>query len=299
MVDEYYHAVRALPVWLAQPLAQLPTQTAARVQELRLRTGCALSVTLQGRQRPLRTLPDCPPGLRTLQLTALQMEEVFYTLCGGSVHTHEAELAQGFLTTASGCRVGVAGQYAQRPGQAAALQRVTSLSLRIARAKQSVLPDELCQILQQHFTGLLLAGEPGSGKTTLLRQIACTLAEQQRLVAVIDERSELFPPELGTELPPLERLGGIGKAQAVQMALRTLAPQIIVLDELGGLEETTALEQGFFSGVDFIASVHASSMTEACRRPQVQYLVQRKMLRYLAVLAGREAPGRLREVCTL
>ena len=64
------------------------------------------------------------------------------------------------------------------------------------------MPPALDKLLEQHFTGLLVVGEPGSGKTTLLRTIARTLAERQRLVAVIDERGELFPPE--GPLPPLE-----------------------------------------------------------------------------------------------
>ena len=45
-MDEYYRAVKALPAWLAAPLAQLPAQTAVRVQELRLRIGCAVTFTV-------------------------------------------------------------------------------------------------------------------------------------------------------------------------------------------------------------------------------------------------------------
>ena len=72
-----------------------------------------------------------------------------------------------------------------------------------------------------------------------------------------------------------------------------------LLDELGGLEETRALEQGFFSGVDFIASLHAPDAAQAQCRPQVQALLQRGMLRQLVVLAGRETPGCIREVCAV
>ena len=260
-MDEYYQAVRALPAWLASLLAQLPVQTAVRIQELRLRTGCAVTFTVQGRQCSASALPGCPPKLAAIRLNALQIEEIFHTLCNGSVHTHERELAEGYLTTAVGNRVGVAGQFVQREGQCIALQKVTSLNLRIARSCVIPLPPALDKLLEQHFTGLLVVGEPGSGKTTLLRTIARTLAERQRLVAVIDERGELFPPE--GPLPPLERIGGVDKARAVQMALRTLAPQVILLDELGSLEETMALEQGFFSGVDFIASIHAPDAAAA------------------------------------
>lgn len=194
-MDEYYRAVRALPAWLASPLAQLPVQTAMRIQELRLRTGCAVTFTVQGRQCPASALPGCPPKLAAMRLNALQIEEIFHTLCNGSVHTHERELAEGYLTTAVGNRVGVAGQFVQREGQCIALQKVTSLNLRIARSCVIPLPPALDKLLEQHFTGLLVVGEPGSGKTTLLRTIARTLAERQRLVAVIDERGELFPPE--------------------------------------------------------------------------------------------------------
>ena len=232
-----------------------------------------------------------------MRLNTLQIEEIFHTLCNGSVHTHERELAEGYLTTAVGNRVGVAGQFVQREGQCITLQKVTSLNLRIARSCVIPLPPALDKLLEQHFTGLLVVGEPGSGKTTLLRTIARTLAERQRLVAVIDERGELFPPE--QSLPPLERIGGVDKARAVQMALRTLAPQVILLDELGSLEETMALEQGFFSGVDFIASIHAPDAAQAQCRPQVQALLQRGMLRQLVILAGREAPGCIREVCAV
>ena len=60
-----------------------------------------------------------------------------------------------------------------------------------------------------------------------------------------------------------------------------------------------ALEQGFFSGVDFIASIHAPDAAQAQCRPQVQALLQRGMLRQLVILAGREAPGCIREVCAV
>lgn len=108
-MDEYYRAIRALPSWLASPLAQLPVQTAVRIQELRLRTGCAVTFTVQGRQCPASALPGCSPKLAAMRLNALQIEEIFHTLCNGSVHTHERELAEGYLTTAVGNRVGVAG----------------------------------------------------------------------------------------------------------------------------------------------------------------------------------------------
>ena len=212
-----------------------------------------------------------------MQLTPLQMEEILFTLCGGSVHTHQTEIAQGYVTLENGCRAGLGGRFLQNPEQGTVLQELTSVNLRIAREKTVPLPQELTAALRGHFIGMLLVGEPGSGKTTLLRSIARELVRQQKILSVIDERRELFAGNAPGEA--LDVLAGLPKGQAVQMVLRSLSPQVILLDELGGLDEVTALEQGLFSGVDFIATLHAATPEEATMRPQVKYLMERGAVR--------------------
>ena len=277
-MDEYYQVVQTLPQWLARPLGQLPSEDAETVHELRLRLGCAPQFTVQGCScTPTQLAPELN-ALQTMQLTPLQMEEILFTLCGGSVHTHQTEIAQGYVTLENGCRAGLGGRFLQNPEQGTVLQELTSVNLRIAREKTVPLPQELTAALRGHFIGMLLVGEPGSGKTTLLRSIARELVAGNA------------PGEA------LDVLAGLPKGQAVQMALRTLSPQVILLDELGGLDEVTALEQGLFSGVDFIATLHAATPEEATMRPQVKYLMERGAVRVLVWLTGRQAPGCIGEV---
>lgn len=191
-MDEYYQVVQALPQWLARPLGQLPSEDAETVHELRLRLGCAPQFTAQGCScTPTQLAPELN-ALQTMQLTPLQMEEILFTLCGGSVHTHQTEIAQGYVTLENGCRAGLGGRFLQNPEQGTVLQELTSVNLRIAREKTVPLPQELTAALRGHFIGMLLVGEPGSGKTTLLRSIARELVRQQKILSVIDERRELF-----------------------------------------------------------------------------------------------------------
>ena len=198
-MDEYYRAIRLLPSWLAGPLGQLPAQTAAQIHELRFRTGCGAFVTLSGRQLPLQDLPECPLQLRECVLDQFQIEEIFHTLCGGAVHAHQTELAHGFLTTPSGCRVGVAGRYVDRDGQTV-LQQVQGLNLRIARAVPVQLPDELLVQLKKHFIGMLLVGEPDSGKTTLLEKLLPALRSRGLKVGIIKHDGHDFEPDVpGTD----------------------------------------------------------------------------------------------------
>lgn len=301
-MDEYYHAVGCLPSWLARPLMELPIEQAERIHEIRLRTGCELLVTMDGEPYTLRELAKTIPvekSIISLKLNELQMEEIFYTLCVGSVHSHQNEIAFGYITLPGGCRVGIGGQFLEHPEQGVVLQKLRSLNLRIARQKNIVLPEMLRDILQKPFTGLLIVGEPDSGKTTLLRAIAHTLIQQKKLVTVIDERGEIFPEQnrlTAQGIEPVDVISGIAKDRAVQMALRTLSPQVILLDELGGMQEVEALEQGLFSGVDFVATLHASSLEEAFRRPQVQALKARDALRVMVLLRGRHFPGQVKEV---
>lgn len=298
-MDEYYQVIQCFPSWLARPLAELPSSIAPQIHEIRLRVGCAPLFTVSGVACTVQQLMQAPNGCQNLALTPLQMEEILFTLCRGSVHTHQNEIAQGYVTLPSGCRAGLGGQYLKNPEQGIVLQELTSINLRIARERTITLPDELRTALQTHFIGMLLVGEPDSGKTTLLRSMAEELVRNRKIISVIDERRELFGlthPKTVSGLAAADRIAGLPKGQAVQMALRTLSPQVILLDELGGMDEIAALEQGLFSGVDFIATLHAASLEEAVGRPQVQALLERGAVHVLVCLKGRTVPGEIQEV---
>lgn len=128
-MDEYYQVVQTLPQWLARPLGQLPSEDAETVHELRLRLGCAPQFTVRGRScTPAQLAPELN-ALQTMQLTPLQMEEILFTLCGGSVHTHQTEIAQGYVTLENGCRAGLGGRFLQNPEQGTVLQELTSVNL--------------------------------------------------------------------------------------------------------------------------------------------------------------------------
>ena len=295
-MDEYFEAIAALPPWLAAPAAQVDAALAAQIHELRLRTGCAPAFTVRGVRRAAAELP-AGAALQGLRFDGAMLEECLYALCGGALHSHEDELACGFLTLPGGHRVGVGGRYGKGEDGRTVLQRVDSLNLRIARSRLLTLPPFVQQRMAGRFTGVLIAGEPDSGKTTLLRSLLPLLEKAGRTAAVIDEREEILPAGLlkNGRFAGCDRISGLPKSKAVEMALRTLSPGVIVLDELGALRETELLEQGFFSGVDFIATVHAASAEEAESRPQVRFLRDRGMLRCLWQLRGRTHPGEIGE----
>ena len=293
-MKSWKNAISRIPPALRGQLEQLEPCICGSVQELRLRSG----------QVPVLVLPSGMmelPGPGTL--THQQLQQCFYSLCGNSVHTYQNDILRGFFTLPGGHRVGVAGLVNQDDsGRVTGLRTVTSLNLRIARNIRTAIPEELYQALLQR-SGLLIAGPPGSGKTTLLRSIAYALTEMQCKTAIVDERCELMPcTQQGCVFPmPLhcDVLSGIHKADGILMALRSLSPDFILCDEIGGMDDAAALEQGLSAGAAFVASIHAESPAGLHQRPQFIQLQKMQAFQTVAYLCGAKQPGTVKQVETL
>ncbi len=293
-MDEFYTFANYLPPWLCAFVHEILPQTAKLVQEIRLRSGKNIVLMVGGKTQKLSALCASKSKFADIILTQRQIKDVLFTLCDGSIHSFETELAQGFVTV-HGHRVGVAGKYIKDDENKLVLQRVTSLNIRIARAINVFLPEELKAIVQRPFKSLVVLGAPSSGKTTVLRHLASEISHSGRVVVAVDEREELFLHK-GKNNSACDVILGVEKGKGVQMALRTLSPEVIVLDEIGELDELYAIKQGYFAGVDFVVSMHAKSFTEAEKKPQFEYMLKNDMLRHVCLLQGREHPGRILQV---
>ena len=279
----YTQLVQLLPGWLQTELHRLPPGTGPTVQEIRLRAGCPVQLVCTGGGR--QTLPLC--------LTRTQLEAVLFTLCGGALYAHEQELARGYLALPGGHRAGVGGKFVRLETGETVLQTVQSLNLRVARFDTGQPPPALLRLVQGNFSVLLLAGEPGSGKTTLLRQLAGSFARAGRLCVVIDERGEILPEG---QVSGCDVVQGLPKLPAMEMALRTLGPQVLLVDELVSLEEAALLGAGAHAGVNLVVTLHAASLAELEEKPQTACLRRQNLLHYACILQGRSQPGCIREV---
>ena len=72
----------------------------------------------------------------------------------------------------------------------------------------------------------------------------------------------------------IDVMRGYPKAKAVELAVRTLSPEIIVCDEIGDESECRALLETAGSGVPIIASAHGKSLTDLLSRPQIKRLFE-------------------------
>lgn len=289
-MDEFYRIASALPKPLATELTALDQQRAPTVQEIRLRAGQAVQLTIRGKQISAQ---QYLPGAKSVKkLSGDMLQSCFLHLCQHSVYAYEEELRQGYFTIPGGCRIGVAGF--RNNGF---FSSVTSLNLRIARWITCELPEPVRSYLVAGQGGLLVAGTPGSGKTTFLRTIAQELAKQDTIVCVVDERGELMAGE-ENGLPMAESIHcdvytHCAKGEGITMALRCMNPQYLICDELGTEEDVAAAEQATASGVHLIASVHCENPDGLQQKPQLKRLLHTGAFAKVAFLDGRERPGRV------
>ena len=288
-MDEYYSVIQFLPEPLRTELKAMPPECAACVQEIRLRAGQAVQFTVGGAWQPAQQL--LPAAQTALAIGPRMLRSCFAALCRDSAYAYEDELKQGYFTLPGGSRVGVAGVCGP-----AGFADITSLNLRVARQVPCVLPPQLRRTLDALNGGILVVGTPGSGKTTFLRSIIRYLDTARRIFCVADERGELLTAGHTVHCDVYTRCT---KAQAIQMALRCMNPQVIVCDELGTPGDAEAVAQGVASGVVFFATVHCDDPAGLRKKPALTALLDTGAFAKAAFLSGRSRPGAVAQWVTL
>ncbi len=306
-MDGYEAALTYLPAALRHPLEGIPGELRKIVQELRLRAGMPVLLSSpQGEwavdQRGEAVL-FAGQGFRTdwLRCDRGQLADIFQALCEYSVHTHQQELRQGYISTKNGCRAGVAGTAVVENGEIVSLRAVTSLCIRVARPHEGCSADLARRLTAGgRIRSALICGEPSSGKSSLLRDLARQLSQgltgRCYRVTVVDERGELSGVGVPGGRPSLEGCDVLlyaPKPQGIQQAVRCLAPDVVLFDELGTEEETVAVTAGLHSGVAAISSAHCRDKASLLKRPAIRRALENGAFEYVVMLLGRGQPGKI------
>ena len=284
-------AVARLPDFAALYLAGLPEDLRARATEIRMRAGQPVTLTL----------PEGPVTREAARLTGAQLAQILRALCEYSVHSYTEDIARGYVTLPGGHRAGVCGTAVVERGVVISVRDISSINLRVAREIHGAASDLYARLYQNgSLPGLLISGAPGSGKTTLLRDLARRLSDAGRRVALIDERGELAGARGGTPCCAVgsntDVLTGYPKGEGILLAIRSLAPEMILCDELGGEADAAALEAGFHTGVRFAATLHAGSVNEALARPVARRLLAGGAFDTIVQLEGPRNPCKIAEI---
>ena len=254
-------------------------ESGTAIDEIRLRKGLPVAVTVSGRALYLKSNGNISPLLENpLICNEAEINSTFIKLCDNSVFAHTGEIENGYVALKGGFRAGVCGDFS-----VGALPVITSVNIRIARQIKGCADS----LLSKFSGGMLIAGPPGCGKTTVLRDLIRSLSNRGKRITVIDSRRELsggtgqgaFDLGANTDIIYLH-----DKARGAEMALRTMFPQIIAFDEIGTAREIKSVLEAFNSGVDILTTSHAGSVFEVTSRPVTRALIDSGVIKTVALM---------------
>lgn len=231
------------------------------VSELRLRTASRGVITVGGKRLPLAS-----------EISQAELAEVLTRMCRGSLYAYRDKIAEGYITLPGGVRVGICGRARYDGGALVGISDISSLIFRIPTS-DFFDTEALVSLFQGSRSGMLIYSPPGGGKTTALRSLASLIGRgwYGEDVVIIDERREFLPEDyIGCSV---DILRGYKRAHGVEIALRTLSPTVMIIDEIGREQECLALLGLLNSGVRLIATAHADSLEGLKRRSSVLSLL--------------------------
>ena len=75
------------------------------------------------------------------------------------------------------------------------------------------------------------------------------------------------------------------------MMMRSMGPQVIAVDEIGGADDVQAVEDAACCGCAVLATAHGESIEEIRRKPGLGKLVREGLFDRYLVLSGTNHPG--------
>lgn len=244
------------------------------VNEVRLRTGGATALSVAGRNVALAG-----------SVSREEMKRTFAKVCGGAVYAHRDDICRGFVSLEGGIRVGVCAEAKYDRDKVVGVGEVTSLVFRIPSFLCSFAPSLYSRWRDSGSGGMLICSGAGEGKTSTLRALAGLIGsgESPRRVVAVDERLEFDPSRY--QGAHVDILRGYRRALGVDIAIRTLSAEVLIVDEVSSGEDALAMLSAIGAGVTVIATAHARSLRDALRREYIRGLVMAGLFDTVCVIS--------------
>lgn len=261
------------------------------VGEIRLRADKPVVLNVSGRNFFLSESGVTGNVKSALYASKIIIEDVIFRASECSIYSVNEQIKKGFIVTDEGVRIGIGGNLIVENGQVKTMSGFSSCNIRIPHIVKNCSLTALPFILKDDtIENTLVISPPSCGKTTFLRDFVCQLSERNLPlnVLLLDERGEL---DCNISSNFTDKICFSSKKMGFENGIRSLAPDIIVTDELGQEEDVEAIRYACTCGVKIMASTHSESIESFAKKPLFQSLIKEKVFKRFVVLSKRNGPG--------
>ncbi|WP_453997594.1 stage III sporulation protein AA [Bacillus nitroreducens] len=288
--------IEVLPKSIASLLVKYTPERTENMEEIRIRVS-----------RPLETIENGRPIYHNYHVTGEDAIQLLNKLGQYSIYTLEEELKRGYVTIQGGHRVGLAGKVITENGRVKAIRDVTSFNIRIAKQKIGVATPLAPYLFDSYWKNTIIIGPPQTGKTTLLRDLARMISsgiETRQIpamkVGIVDERSEIAGCVKGvpqaTLGPRVDVLDACPKAEGMMMMIRSMSPDVLIVDEIGREEDSQAIMEAVNAGVSLIVTAHGHQVSDLMKRPSLEKVIKAGVIERYVELSRTKGPGTIRNI---
>jgi len=288
--------IDVLPKAIADIVAHYPPSLKEKMEEIRVRI-----------TKPLELVVDGKPHFQNYVVTMEDGIQLLNRLSHFSIYTLEEELKRGYVTIQGGHRVGLAGKVITEFGKVKAIRDVTSFNVRIAKQKVGIGAPLIPHLYNKYWRNTVIIGPPQTGKTTLLRDLARIVStgdSKQGIpsskVGVVDERSEIAGSVKGIPQqdlgPRVDVLDACPKAEGMMMMIRSMSPDVLVVDEIGRQEDSEAILESVNAGISLIITVHGHQLKDLYKRPTLRPLLEIGVFERFIELTRLNGPGTIKSI---
>ncbi len=245
------------------------------IYEIRLREGYPIKINYLGDKKLL--LDD---GGNVLVCKKVDIDYIIDSITECSLYAFSERIKDGYLTAKNGVRVGLAGECVCEDGVVLTIKNIKSLNIRIPHTVFGASDCIYEKLFKDKMYNTLIVAPPFSGKTTILKDLVRRInAETSLDVLIIDERGE-FSCVVGENI---DVISYAEKQASFLRGVRTLSPDVVIMDELGGVSDFSCVEYALSCGVKLIATVHGDNVKDLALKP---YYKQGLFDRYVFLNGG-------------